>query len=147
MPELPEAEAQRRLLERCVVSHSITSVNALEWTRLIAKYPSGASLPPPLFSSTVDRMHLDLAWPDFSFYMPRRPHKLRTPPWSKLHAQMLNESASLRWCLCKESQSPRRVPRRIASSFASSTIDLLDVDSQARWPRGIVRHVFPVGPR
>ena len=74
-----------------------TSVNALEWTRLIAKYPSGASLPPPLFSSTVDRMHLDLAWPDFSFYMPRRPHKLRTPPWSKLHAQMLNESASLRW--------------------------------------------------
>jgi len=30
MPELPEAEAQRRLLERCVVGHRITSVNALE---------------------------------------------------------------------------------------------------------------------
>ena len=56
-----------------------------------------ASLPPPLFSSTVNRGHLDLAWPDFSFYMPRRPHKLRTPPWSKLHPQMLRESATLDW--------------------------------------------------
>ena len=38
-----------------------------------------------------------MAWPDFSFYMPRRPHKLRTPPWSKLHPQMLRESATVDW--------------------------------------------------
>ena len=56
-----------------------------------------SSLPPPLFSSTVDRAHFDLAWPDFSFYMPRRPHKLRTPPWSKLHPQMIKQSASVQW--------------------------------------------------
>ena len=57
----------------------------------------GASLPPPLFSSTINRAHLDLAWPDFSFYMPKKPHKLRTPPWSKLHPQMLRESATVEW--------------------------------------------------
>ena len=56
-----------------------------------------ASLPPPLFSSTVNRAHFDLPWPDFSFYMPRKPHKLRTPPWSKLHPQMLRESSTVEW--------------------------------------------------
>jgi len=40
---------------------------------------------------------LDLAWPDFSFYMPKKPHKLRTPPWSKLHPQMLRESSTVEW--------------------------------------------------
>jgi hypothetical protein len=54
-------------------------------------------LPPPLFSSTVNRAHFDLAWPDFSFYMPRKPHKLRTPPWRQLHPQMLEQSARVRW--------------------------------------------------
>ena len=27
----------------------------------------------------------------------RRPHKLRTPPWSKLHPQMVKESATINW--------------------------------------------------
>ena len=85
--------------------------DAREWTRMVSRYPGMlkcegidpkyagemASLPPPLFSSTVDRAHFDLAWPDFSFYMPRRAHKLRTPPWSKLHPQMLRESATVVW--------------------------------------------------
>ena len=81
-----------------------TKVDARDWSLLMDKYPGSiprgnvkAQLPPPLFSSTVDRAHLDLAWPDFSFYMPRRPHKLRTPPWSKLHPRMLEQSAALRW--------------------------------------------------
>ena len=99
-----------------------TLVDAAEWSRTVLKYPGslkcsigqalfppqllarfaprahqGTSLPPPLFSSTIDRAHFDLPWPDFSFYMPRRPHKLRTPPWSKLHPQMLRESATLNW--------------------------------------------------
>ena len=89
-----------------------TKVDLREWTATVQKYHGGAScvagggpapstsvasLPPPLFSSTVNRAHLDLAWPDFSFYMPRKPHKLRTPPWSSLHPQMLTQSARLSW--------------------------------------------------
>ena len=84
-------------------------VNQYEWSKLVSDYPGtpgapapwerggGAKLPPPLFSSTVDRSHFDLAWPDFSFFMPRRPHKLRTPPWVRLHPQMLAESEELVW--------------------------------------------------
>ena len=59
------------------------------------KYPGvmgGKVSLPPLFSSTVDRNHLDLSWPDFSFYMPRKPHKLRTR--GRLHPQMVAESAA-----------------------------------------------------
>lgn len=76
-----------------------TLVHKLEWGRLVEAYPGGNSelLPPPLFSSTVNRAHLDLPWPDFSFFMPKKPHKLRTPPWEKLHAKMLQESASVAW--------------------------------------------------
>ena len=69
-----------------------TKVESREWSRMIQRYPAAktldprdartAVLPPPLFSSTVNRAHLDLPWADFSFFMPRRPHKLRTPPWS-----------------------------------------------------------------
>ena len=70
-----------------------TLVDAREWSKTVTQYagtlrcsdpfmpqPAGprVSLPPPLFSSTVDRAHFDLAWPDFSFYMPRRPHKVRS---------------------------------------------------------------------
>jgi hypothetical protein len=58
---------------------------------------SGLSMPPPLFSSTTNRAHLDLSWPDFSFFMPRKSHKLRTPPWSALHPKMLRESATIDW--------------------------------------------------
>ena len=82
-----------------------TKVESREWSRMIQRYPAAktldprdartAVLPPPLFSSTVNRAHLDLPWADFSFFMPRRPHKLRTPPWSKLHPQMLRESSTI----------------------------------------------------
>ena len=102
-------------------------VEKTEWTKAVLRYPGAAqlrkqlttplvglprevqlrpdlerrhpevSLPPPLFSSTTNRAHVDLSWPDFSFYMPNRPHKLRTPPWSKLHPQMLRESSTIPW--------------------------------------------------
>jgi hypothetical protein len=78
-------------------------VDRMEWPRTVRLYPGfpvaggGGGLPPPLFSSTIDSAHLDLAWPDFSFYMPRRPHKLRTPPWSRLQPQMLEQSAAISW--------------------------------------------------
>ena len=54
-------------------------------------------LPPPLFSSTVNRGCVDLPWADFSFYMPRKSHKLRTPPWSVLQPRMMRQSAGVRW--------------------------------------------------
>jgi len=78
-----------------------TRVQSNEWTKLVLRYPGGsgerALLPPPLFSSTVNRAHLDLPWPDFSFFMPRKPHKLRTAPWAKLHPQMIAESDGVQW--------------------------------------------------
>jgi len=62
-----------------------------------ARGHNAADLPPPLFSSTISRHHLDLPWLDFSFFMPRKEHKLRTPPWSVLHPQMVAQSASILW--------------------------------------------------
>ena len=77
------------------------------WTRLCSSYPGArvgsvdgirfADLPPPLFSSTVSRHHLDLPWLDFSFFMPRKEHKLRTPPWSVLHPKLVAEGGSVPW--------------------------------------------------
>jgi hypothetical protein len=76
------------------------SIDAQEWTKLTNKYPGATSgrvrLPPPLFSSTIDRAHFDLAWPDFSFYMPRKPHKLRTPPWCALPMPFSSHASLLR---------------------------------------------------
>jgi len=76
-------------------------VEEAQWTRTVGKYPgkvAGAvKLPPPIFSSTVNRAHHDLPWPDFSFYTPRKEHKLRTPPWSELHGKMLRQSEGVRW--------------------------------------------------
>ena len=79
-----------------------TLVTPKYWSRLCTAYPGtarpkaagetrrpDADLPPPLFSSTISRHHLDLPWLDFSFFMPRKDHKLRTPPWKILHPQML----------------------------------------------------------
>lgn len=72
-------------------------VNQRHWERTCKAYPGRRQLPPPLFSSTTNRGHLDLPWLDFSFFMPRGDHKLRTPPWSVLHGSMLQQSATLRW--------------------------------------------------
>jgi hypothetical protein len=55
-----------------------------------------ADLPPTLFSSTISRHHLDLPWLDFSFFMPQKDHKLRTPPWKILHPQMLAQVIAIR---------------------------------------------------
>jgi hypothetical protein len=83
------------------------SINDVQWTKTVQLYPGStidretgrrvSSLPPPLFSSTVNRASHDLPWPDFSFYTPRKEHKLRTPPWSELHPKMLEQSARVRW--------------------------------------------------
>ena len=39
----------------------------------------------------------DLPWLDFAWFFPTRPHKLRTPPWSKLHPSLLAAGGSVRW--------------------------------------------------
>jgi hypothetical protein len=88
------------------------------WTKLCAKYNGGTwqkpLLPPAIFASTVHRaavdspwLHasahhgalssspqinraaFDLPWLDFAWFFPRRPHKLRTPPWSELHGELV----------------------------------------------------------
>jgi len=86
-----------------------TFVTPKYWSRLCAAYPGtarpkaagatrrpDADLPPPLFSSTISRHHLDLPWLDFSFFMPQKDHKLRTPPWKILHPQMLAQVIAIR---------------------------------------------------
>lgn len=48
-------------------------VHKRHWTRTCERYPGRHrgqnKLPPPLFSSTTNRAHLDLPWLDFSFFM------------------------------------------------------------------------------
>jgi len=83
------------------------AINDDQWTKTVQLYPGrvtdartgrqSVKLPPPMFSSTINRAHHDLPWPDFSFYTPRKEHKLRTPPWSELHGKMLEQSARVRW--------------------------------------------------
>jgi hypothetical protein len=98
-PNLPDVDIVVAAVDEPRVK---TLVDAKWWTRLCTRYPGGThnnriELPPPLFSSTISRHHLDLPWLDFSFFMPRKEHKLRTPPWSVLHPQMLEQSARVRW--------------------------------------------------
>ena len=93
-PDLPDVDLVVAAVDEPRIK---TLVDPKWWTRLCTTYPGPHDLPPPLFSSTISRHHLDLPWLDFSFFMPRKPHKLRTPPWSVLHPQMLEQSAKVRW--------------------------------------------------
>ena len=56
-----------------------------------------AKLPPAIFASTTNRAVFDLPWLDFAWYFPKRPHKLRTPPWSKLHSELVAAGGSVPW--------------------------------------------------
>ena len=68
------------------------------WTRTCAKFPGGSGkAPPAIFASTVNKGTFDLPWLDFAWFFPRRPHKLRTPPWSKLHGQLVKAGGSAAW--------------------------------------------------
>ena len=40
---------------------------------------------------------LDLPWVDFAWFFPRRPHKLRTPPWSVLQPQLVEQGGRVAW--------------------------------------------------
>jgi protein glucosyltransferase len=69
-----------------------------QWSRTCKRWPGGGGpLPPPLFSSTVNRQSLDLPWLDFAWFFPRKPHKLRTPPWSELQPQLLAAGGKVAW--------------------------------------------------
>ena len=54
-------------------------------------------MPPAIFASTINRAVFDLPWLDFAWFFPRRPHKLRTPPWSKLHPSLVAAGGSVSW--------------------------------------------------
>jgi hypothetical protein len=72
--------------------------DANAWGRMCKRYPGGQGTPPPaLFSSTTNPNTLDLPWLDFAWFFPRRPHKLRTPPWSVLHPQVLEAGGKVDW--------------------------------------------------
>ncbi len=74
-----------------------------QWRRSCQRYcgdgtPSSAGrAPPALFSSTTNRAALDLPWLDFAWHFPKRPHKLRTPPWSVLHPQLVQVGERVPW--------------------------------------------------
>ena len=99
-------------------SPSMASPTRYSWTKLCGKYNGGTwqkpQLPPAIFASTVNRVAFDLPWLhasahhgalysspqvnraafdlpwlDFAWFFPRRPHKLRTPPWSELHGELV----------------------------------------------------------
>jgi hypothetical protein len=59
--------------------------------------PGSGKMPPAIFASTNNRAVFDLPWIDFAWFFPRRPHKLRTPPWSKLHGSLLEAGRSVQW--------------------------------------------------
>jgi len=71
------------------------------WTKLCGKYNGGTwqkpLLPPAIFASTINRAAFDLPWLDFAWFFPRRPHKLRTPPWSVLHGELVAAGKSVAW--------------------------------------------------
>eukprot|EP00965_Chrysotila_dentata_P157430 5200907-Pleurochrysis_carterae.AAC.1 len=69
------------------------------WQRGCTRWPGTTSgtMPPAIFSSTVNRGTLDLPWVDFAWFFPTRPHKLRTPRWSVLHPQLVAAGAKVKW--------------------------------------------------
>jgi len=69
------------------------------WAKTCRRWPGekGGPLPPAIFASTTSRGVMDLPWLDFAWYFPRKPHKLRTPPWSVLHPQLVEAGGKVRW--------------------------------------------------
>jgi protein glucosyltransferase len=53
--------------------------------------------PPPMFGSTMHPRRADIVWPDYSFWLPTRPHKTRTPPWDQIRTQVLAAGRAVAW--------------------------------------------------
>ena len=79
--------------------------NSWSWARTCKRWPGGGpggsggsgKLVPAIFAATTNRAVMDLPWLDFAWFFPKRPHKLRTPPWSKLHPQLVQDGGSVKW--------------------------------------------------
>ena len=68
------------------------------WGRTCSRWSGrGKDLPPAIFASTVNRAVFDLPWLDFAWFFPRRPHKLRTKPWSELQPALVAAGKSVKW--------------------------------------------------
>lgn len=59
--------------------------------------PGGRRRPPPVFGATSDPQHVDIPWPDYSFWLPARPHKTRTEPWGRASARILRAARTIPW--------------------------------------------------
>ena len=57
----------------------------------------GPVMPPATWAATTNRGVMDLPWVDFAWFFPKRPHKLRTPPWSVLHPQLVEAGGKAAW--------------------------------------------------
>lgn len=53
--------------------------------------------PPPMFGATLSPRTVDIPWPDYSFWLPTRPHKTRTPPWDTAREEILAAAAEWPW--------------------------------------------------
>ena len=75
------------------------------WSKTCRRWPGSNAInggvsnrmPPAIFASTGNRAAFDLPWLDFAWFFPRRPHKLRTPPWSVLQPQLVKAGGSVKW--------------------------------------------------
>ncbi|KAG8462603.1 hypothetical protein KFE25_010428 [Diacronema lutheri] len=53
--------------------------------------------PPPMFGATMAPRRADIPWPDYSFWLPTRPHKTRTPPWDAIRQQVYDAGRASPW--------------------------------------------------
>ena len=108
------------------------------WRRSCQRYcgdgssTSDGRAPPALFSSTTNRATLDLPWLDFAWFFPKRPHKLRTPPWSVLHPQLLAAGRSVPWAtkveLAMHTGNVGSTQRKLLAAVAQGSPDTMLVN-------------------
>ena len=108
------------------------------WRRSCQRYCGDGSstsvgrAPPALFSSTTNRATLDLPWLDFAWFFPKRPHKLRTPPWSVLHPQLLAAGRSVPWAtkveLAMHTGNVGSAQRKLLAAVAQGSPDTMLVN-------------------
>ena len=96
-----------------------------QWLRTCERYCTAGQPPPALFSSTTNRASLDLPWLDFAWFFPKRPHKLRTPPWAVLHPQLVAAGGRVAWAakieLAMHTGNVGSTQRKVLSSVAKAS--------------------------
>jgi len=114
------------------------------WTRTCERWPGGrGDLPPVVFSPTVNPGVLDLPWFDFAWFFPRRPHKLRTAPWSVLHAKLLEDGSKVKWAdkfeIAMHTGNVGSPHRKVLSAVAANSPDEMLVNELFIGDHGKIR--------